>query len=342
LLIGTTVLVAVVVRPIVSALLIAVVLAAVLWPLHMRLSRWLGKRRQLSASLIAIAVLLLLAVPMIAMSAFVVDEASRGIEFISETVRSDGVTGLIEELPPPARKVVREGLELLPRREAARLDETVKREVAERGESAAVVVGAAVAATWELLFQSAMMLIAFFFLLLQGDEAVDWIESVSPLRENQTRELLIEFKHVAYALVVSTVVTSAVQALAALIGYLITSVPAPLFFTAITFVIAFIPAIGAASVCQFAALLLLATGHSYAALFLSLWGFIVVALVDNAVKPYLIKNEIEMPGGVVFFALIGGMVAFGGVGLLIGPLATAFFITLVRMYRRDYPRASIA
>jgi predicted PurR-regulated permease PerM len=123
LLIGTTVLVAVVVRPIVSALLIAVVLAAVLWPLHMRLSRWLGKRRQLSASLIAIAVLLLLAVPMIAMSAFVVDEASRGIEFISETVRSDGVTGLIEELPPPARKVVREGLELLPRREAARLED---------------------------------------------------------------------------------------------------------------------------------------------------------------------------------------------------------------------------
>jgi predicted PurR-regulated permease PerM len=342
LLIGATVLVAAVVRPLLSALLTAIVLAAVLWPLHMRFAKRLGKRRQLSASLITTFVVLLLTVPMIAMSAFIVDEAGRGIEFISETVQSDGVTGLIEKLPPAARKVVKEGLDLLPRREAARLDETVKREMASRGDSAAVAVGAAVYATGDLLFQTAMMLIAFFFLLLQGDEAVDWIESVSPLRDRQTRELLIEFKHVAYALVVSTVVTSAVQAGAALIGFLITSVPAPVFFTMLTFIFAFVPAVGAAAVCQFAALLLLATGHSYAALFLSLWGFIVVGLVDNAVKPYLIKNEIEMPGAVVFFALIGGLAAFGGVGLLIGPLATAFFITLVRMYRRDYPRASIA
>jgi predicted PurR-regulated permease PerM len=132
------------------------------------------------------------------------------------------------------------------------------------------------------------------------------------------------------------VVTAAVQSAAALVGYLIAGVPVPIFFTALTFVIAFIPALGGAIVCQFAALLLLATGHTYSALFLALWGAIVVGLVDNLVKPYLIKSEINLPGAVVFFALIGGLVAFGGVGLLLGPIAAALFAIAVRMYRRDY------
>ena len=95
-------------------------------------------------------------------------------------------------------------------------------------------------------------------------------------------------------------------------------------------------AIGAAGVCLFAALILLATGHPYMSLFLAIWGVAVVGLIDNVVKPLLIKGELEMGGAVVFFALIGGIGAFGMVGLLIGPLAVATFLTLLRMYRRDY------
>jgi predicted PurR-regulated permease PerM len=54
------------------------------------------------------------------------------------------------------------------------------------------------------------------------------------------------------------------------------------------------------------------------------------------VKPFLIKDELELGGAVVFFALIGGIGAFGMAGLLIGPLAVATFLTLLRMYRRDF------
>jgi predicted PurR-regulated permease PerM len=71
-------------------------------------------------------------------------------------------------------------------------------------------------------------------------------------------------------------------------------------------------------------------------LFLALWGIFVVGLVDNVLKPYLAKAGMEMQAGVVFFSLIGGISAFGAIGLVIGPLAVAFFLTLVRMYRRDF------
>jgi predicted PurR-regulated permease PerM len=276
------------------------------------------------------------AVPVVAISAFVVGEGSRGVEYISDTLRSEGVTGLVENLPQPARDVADEIIDMLPRRQSARLDETVKQQVAQRTEAAAVAVGSVVAAVGEMIFQLAMMTTALFFFLAQGDEAVGWIEHTSPLGNSRTREILVELKKVSYALVVSMVVTAAVQAVAALIGYLIAQVPVPVFFTALTFVVAFIPALGGAIVCQFAALLLFFTGHSYAALFLALWGAIVVGLVDNLVKPFLIKSEIKLPGAVVFFALIGGLVAFGGVGLLVGPIAAALFAIVVRMYRRDY------
>jgi predicted PurR-regulated permease PerM len=72
------------------------------------------------------------------------------------------------------------------------------------------------------------------------------------------------------------------------------------------------------------------------AAFLAVWGLVVVGLIDNVAKPFLIKGDVEMGGAVVFFALIGGIAAFGMIGLVVGPLAVAIFLALLRMYRRDY------
>lgn len=328
--------VALVLRPVAGALLTGLVLAVALWPLQKWCTAKLRGHNSVSASILTTSVIVLGAVPVVAISVFVVGEGARGVEYIADTMRSDGVTGLIEGMPGPARDVADEIIEMLPRRQSARLDEAVKQQVAERTEAAAVAVGGIVAALGEMLFQLAMMTIALFFFLAQGDEAVAWIENMSPLGDGRTREILIELKKVSYALVVSMLVTAAAQAAAAFVGYLIASVPHPFFFTALTFVVAFIPALGAAVVCMFAALLLVATGHAYAALFLALWGALVVGLVDNLIKPYLIKSEIKLPGAVVFFALIGGLVAFGGVGLLIGPIAAALLAITLKVYRRDF------
>ena len=111
--------------------------------------------------------------------------------------------------------------------------------------------------------------------------------------------------------------------------------PHPVFFTGLTFFAALVPA-GAPTVSVLAALLLLVTGHPYTALFLALWSVLVVGMVDNVVKPFVMKGDIEMHGAVLFFALIGGIAAFGMVGLLLGPLAIALFLAILRIYRRDF------
>jgi predicted PurR-regulated permease PerM len=331
LLIASLLVVGYVAWPIATALLIAAVLAVVLAPVQERLSRWLRGRRAVAAGILVLAVLFLLVGPLLGLTTVLVKEAADGVRFIQDTVRGQGVAGLVEKLPPPLDAYARNGLESL-----GDLGQLAQKHVIEQGPRAASAVAAALKATGALVFDLAMMLIALFFLLMRGRDLIAWVDSVSPLAPAQTRQLVAEFRKVSYAVIVATVATAAVQAAVAGIGYVIAGVPHPMFFTALTFFVALIPAIGAAGVCLFAALIEVATGHPYMALFLAVWGIVVVGLIDNIVKPFLIKGDLEMGGAVVFFALIGGIAAFGMVGLLVGPLAVATFLTLLRMYRRDF------
>jgi predicted PurR-regulated permease PerM len=336
LLAAVSILFAVVAWPIASALFLAAVLAGVLWPLHRRLSAWLRGRPSVSAGALVVAVLMVFVVPVVAFSAFAIQEGSAGVRFVSQTVRSEGVVGLVDHLPPTLRGWAKKGIERISPEGDKSLADSVQEQVSAHGEKAATAVGATLSATGAFVFQVVMMLIALFFLLIDGDKLVAWLDDLSPLPAGQTHELLTEFKRVSFAVLLSAVVTSGVQAVAALIGFFVARVPHPFFFAGVTFFVAFIPAIGAASVCLVAAGLLLTMGHPYAALFLGLWGLIVVGLVDNLVKPLLIKIGMRMNGAVVFFALIGGLGAFGGVGLLLGPLVVALFLSLLRIYQRDY------
>jgi len=337
LLIGSVILVALVFRPLAMALFLAAVLAGFLWPTHNWLTSRLGGRPKVSAFLILLLVVVLIVGPLAGLSAFLVKEATDAAAWVNSVLRSEGVEGLLTRLPDLIEKPVRSGLSRLNLTDGASLAAMFSERVSPgAGTGAAAAVGSVLATTGSVLFQTAMMLIALFVFLTQKEAALSWIDRASPLRSGQTRELLAEFHRVTVAVVRSSVLTALVQASAALVGFYIARVPHPVFFGAVTFFFALIPAIGGAVVCVLAALLLLVTGHPIAAIFLASWGVIVVGLSDNIVKPWLIKGGVEMNGAVVFFALLGGLAAFGPIGLLLGPLAVSLFVALLRIYRRDY------
>jgi predicted PurR-regulated permease PerM len=212
----------------------------------------------------------------------------------------------------------------------------LQRQVTTGGGAVARFFGSAVAATGSLLFDSVMMLIALFFLLAENAGARGFLDEYSPLGGGRTSELLQEFRRVTVAVLQSSVLTALAQSAAALIGYLIAGAPQPLFFAAVTFGLALIPAVGATAVVLLLAALQALTGHAGSAIFLLAWGFLVVGLVDNLVKPLLMRGGIQLHGAVLFFALIGGLAAFGTIGLVLGPLVVALFIAVLRIYRRDF------
>ncbi len=316
--------------PFASALLMAGVLASAIAPWHERLARRLGERRTLAATLITIGALLAVVLPVGTMVAFVVKEAIEAIAWVRETLASEGAAGLLAAMPAPLRRLVDELREALPRGEdMVKLGE-------EGGQQAARLAGGVLKATSTVFLQTAMMLIALFFFLTDGPRLVDWLNEVVPLKKGQTRELLRDFRKMSVSILASILATAGAQAAVGLIGYLIARVPNVLFFTLVTFFMAFIPAIGGGGTGVAVAALLFFTGHTKAAIFLTIYAVVIVGLVDNLVKPLLMRVGVAIHGGVVFFALLGGLAMFGAIGLLAGPLIMAFFLTVIRMYQRDY------
>lgn len=331
LLVGAAALVAAVIAPLFRELLLAVVLASVLRPVQVWLTRRVRGSRGLAAGSITFLLVVIVLGPLAALVALVIRDGEAGVKYLLDTVHGQRVADIVGWLPVAARTTVLDAINDLPRS----LGE-VAGEVGSKTAAASAAVTASAKATGSLVFHSVLMLIAFFFTLVRAEEIVTWLDSVSPLPSGQTRELLAISKKVSFSIVVSSIATAGVQAIAALIGFYIAQVPAPIFFAALTFIAAFIPAIGAAAVSLVAALLLYVTGHPYMAIFLCVWGLLVVGLVDNVIKPLLIKRGMEIHGAVVFFALVGGLAAFGGIGLLIGPLAVSMFLALLTIYHRDF------
>jgi predicted PurR-regulated permease PerM len=327
-------LLALIVRPFAGALFVAAVMAGAVYPWYGRLVRRLRERRQLAAALATVATVLIVVLPLAAISVTVAHEVTDGVAYVRKTLRSEGVEGLVNDLPRPLQAAARRALGQIPS------EEDLQGLAQQQGGRAAAAVRGVLSATWGVVLQLVMMLIAFYFFLVDGRDLVRWLADVLPLRPGQTEKLLRDFRRVSVAVIVSSVATAAIQATVALIGYLIARVPNPFFFGIVTLIVGMIPAVGAGAVTLAAAALMYLSGHPGAALFLVIWSVGAVGLIDNIVKPYLIRGGIELHGAVVFFALIGGIAYFGPVGLLAGPLVVSFLLAVIHMWGPDEKEAS--
>jgi predicted PurR-regulated permease PerM len=324
------VLMAMVIQPFASALFVAAVLAAALSPWYEHLARRLGGRRQTASILVTLAMLLVVVIPLALLAMVVAREVASGVTYVRDTFRSEGVQGLLNDLPGPLRALAERVIARFPQGQ-----QDLQDVAGAQSGRAASYVGRFFSATWDVIMQLVMMLIAFFFLLIDGPRLVDWLENVMPLKRGQTRQLLGDFRNVSVTVLVSSVATAAVQALVALVGYLIAGLPQAAFFAFVTFVVGLVPAVGGGAVGLFAALIMLLQGKVGWAIFLALWAILPVGLSDNVVKPLLIRGKVELHGAVVFFALLGGLAVFGPIGLLAGPLVVSFFLAVVRMWGRE-------
>ena len=331
LLIGAVILAAALLRPFWVALFLAAVLAATLRRPMEWLTRLLRGRRNLAAVLVTLAVLLAVVVPVAAMGAVLVGEVIQGIQWLRGALESEGVWGLVQRLPDPIERLVRQVVASLgdPQRQ-------LQQWAGAQGGQAAAAVGGVLAATGTFLFQSAMMLIGLFFFLVDGRPLVDWLDARVPLRAGQFRLLLADFRRTSVSVLVATAATAGLQTVVAFVGYLLARAPNPVFLALLTLVAALVPAAGATVMVIAIAALQLATGHTVSGIFLLVWGIAVVALVDNVIRPILLKGGMALNGGLVFFSLLGGVAVFGGIGLVVGPVVLTFLLSALNMYWREF------
>jgi predicted PurR-regulated permease PerM len=315
------------------AFFLAAVLAAALGPLMEWLTRAVRGRRQLAAAVLTIGVLLAVVLPVAGLGAIIVNEVLDGIQWVRNALNTEGIFGLVSRLPGPVESVARRVIGAFPQPQ-----QQIQRIAGEQGGQAAGAVATVITATGSAVFQTVMMLIALFFFLTDGSRLVRWLDRHVPLRPGLLLELIEDFRKTSVSVIVATLATAGIQTATGLVGFLIARAPNIFFFTLTTFVVALVPALGGAVMVVIVGLVQLASGHPWSGTFLIVWGAAVVSLVDNVARPYLLKGGMELHGGIVFFALLGGLAVFGGIGLVLGPLIVTFLVAVLKMYEREYGR----
>ena len=314
--------------PLWRPLLVAAVLAGTLSPLYESAVRRLGGRRSFGAALFTAATVILILIPIALLAIIAVREATQLFGLVRDIIASEGITGLVARAPDPIEGWLRRLVKLLP----TGIDRAESPFAAGGRWALGALSGAlAVLALFGLRF--VLMLIALFFLLRDGPVLIAWFIGSTPLEPERVRAMMREFRVVARSVVGANFITAAAQSAVATIGFAIGRAPSPIFFGLLCLFSSLIPSVGTTLVTFPVAGLVLLLGHPWAALFLAVWGAVVVGLVDNLLRPMLIRGE-DQHGALVFFSLIGAMSAFGAAGLFVGPLALAFFLAVVRTRRR--------
>jgi predicted PurR-regulated permease PerM len=175
-----------------------------------------------------------------------------------------------------------------------------------------------------------LMLFVLFFVLRDGPALAQKVVRMLPIEERMRGKLWQHLKEVTRAVFLGIGVTALVQGTLVGIAFWIAGLPSPLVFGVLAALFALVPFVGPVIVWGPGALYLASQGDYGHAIFLTLWGTIAVGMVDNFLRPLLISGRAEVPTLAVFVGVMGGLQAFGFIGLFVGPIVLGLLVALFR------------
>lgn len=186
--------------------------------------------------------------------------------------------------------------------------------------------------TIHLVFMTFVMLYTMFFFLVDGDKLLHKILYYLPLNDDDEQRMLEKFTSVTRSTLKGTAVVGVLQGSLAGLAFAVVGIPSAAFWGTIMTVLSIIPGIGSALVWAPAAIILAATGNIARAVGLTAFCVVVVGGLDNFLRPILVGKDTKLHELMIFFGTVGGIMMFGVVGFIIGPIVAALFITLWDMY----------
>jgi predicted PurR-regulated permease PerM len=174
-----------------------------------------------------------------------------------------------------------------------------------------------------------LMLFLLFFLLRDGRQTFMRLTHFIPLEPRQREGLIVHLGSVVRAVVYGTVLTALIQGTLVGIGFAIAGLPSPLVFGVLASVAAFVPAAGTGLVLVPAVIYLFVAGRYGAAIFLTIWAA-AVGTSDNILRPILTSRHAQVSTAAVFIGVIGGIAAFGFLGIVLGPVLLSLVVELLR------------
>jgi predicted PurR-regulated permease PerM len=304
-----------VMAPFVSSILWAAVICFATWPLHQRLERLFGHRRTLSAAVMATLVILVTVLPFV----------------LSITALNENITALLarvqeyrtQGLPQPPVWLIR--LPLVGEPLHAHWAELATD--SDRGHSFLAML-LEHSKPWLLRRSQALAIgvlrlgfsvVIAFFLYRDGDHLVARIAELGKrVLGEYSQHLVAVVGQTIRGVVYGFLGTALAQGLLASIGFTIANIPSAGVLGLLTFILALVPG-GPPLVWIPASLWLVAQDRIGMAIFMGLWGLVAISSSDNVLRPYLISREARLPFVLVFLGAMGGILAFGFIGIFLGP-----------------------
>ncbi len=318
-----------VLQPFLAAMLFAAVICVTTWPLFVRLRKLLRGRATAAAALMILLLLGVVILPLTLVAVSFAADAGKGFDA--------AVSYLEKGLPEPPAWVA--DLPVVGARAAeswramtedrAKLSELVHA-LMDPAKAVALALGKVLV---EGIFQMWLVALVGFFFYRDGDAIAGMFRAATErLAQRLSGQLLATVHGTVTGVVYGILGTAAAQAALALIGFLIAGVPAALALAVATFFLSLIP-VGPPLVWGGAALwLYLGAGSLPWAIFMVLWGALLVSSVDNVLKPLLISRGSNMSLLLVALGVFGGVIAFGFVGIFLGPVLLALAMTMLRFW----------
>lgn len=328
---GLVLLAFMVLQPFIVPVIWAVILAYVTWPVHERLVRYMAGRREVAALIMTLALTALIVVPIVWFVLMIQTEAMGVyLEFSRLLGRGFTLPDFIADLPFVGAAVQ----ELLQRiaHDPTGLDGEIKRFFDQFSGDVAQVLGGVGRNVVKLV----IAMVSLFFMYRDGETFAAQVAKLLQQFFGSVRvgHYIVAVGDTVKAVVYGIVLAALAQATLAGVGYWFAGLNAPLFLGAVTFLIALIPFM-VPFVWGGASLWLLLKGESTAALGLFIWGLTAVSWIDNIVRPLVISGATRIPFLLVMFGVLGGLAAFGLVGLFIGPVILAVLIAIWREWLLD-------
>lgn len=336
LLLGILLLTFTVMQPFVVPLIWGAILAYVSWPLNQRFLRLLRGRAGLAAFLTTMIVTLAIVVPLVWLILLLRVEALTAYSRVQEFLASHpSLPPALRDLPwigPWAQQLL-EQLSADPR--------AIREQFVLMLEQSSVEMSRLLGGAGRNVAKLFFAVLSMFFLLRDGPrllrEARSILEGILGPRVHDYLDAVgATTQAVVYALILGAVA----QGVVAGIGYWIFGVQAPALLGAVTVLVALIP-FGAPMVWASLSVWMLVTGNVLAGVGLLLWGVLLVSWMDNIVRPLVISNATRMPFLLVVFGVLGGVLAFGLVGLFIGPVLLAVTIAIWREWLEEHQQRPV-
>jgi predicted PurR-regulated permease PerM len=312
------------VSPFIDAMLVSATLAVVFYPLHAAIRRKIVSDKTAAAALSTLTVIVTAVVPVLLFGWLLFNETRALYPKTKAWVETLSIAELESRLPTKIRGFIEVDSKDMLLRNFENVQERITR-------SGGRILHNIVIFVLDLL----VMVFTLFFFFRDGESFIQWLIDLIPMDYDHKHRLAQQLYNVIIAVVRGIIFTALVQGVVASIGFSIAGTPAPILAGLLTFLAGLIPIGGTALVWLPMGLYMYFFRDPAWGIFVLLWGFLIIGLIDNFLRPIMIGREAKLPFFLLFLGIFGGMRVYGFFGLFLGPILVACVAAVLQIYRQE-------